>query len=127
MNMPCHLVYPKLWKRCEVGGEGHHVSADCIEQILAGNVLCWDRSAAQTAGFWGYHAAQNVTGFRDKSSSCVSARVQKCCSRAQGRTMQQKTYFPYSSPFSCSSSLMESYYLEDQLVPKCAVIHSAHF
>ena len=64
--------------------------------------------------------------FRDKSSSCASAWDQKCCSRAQGRTMQRKTYFPYSSTFSCSSSLMESYYLEDQLVPN-TVIHSAHF
>ena len=64
--------------------------------------------------------------FRDKSSSCASAWDQKCCSRAQGRTMQRKTYFRYSSTFSCSSSLMESYYLEDQLVPN-TVIHSAHF
>ena len=40
----------------------HHISTDCTELIRAGNVLCWERSAAQTAGFWGYHAAQNITG-----------------------------------------------------------------
>ena len=88
-----------------------HIASNSSEM----QTFCASAAWPEAAGFQGYHAAQNVTGLRDKSSSCFSAQVQKCRSRAQGRTKQYKTYFPHSSTFS-SSFLMESYYLEEQLV-----------